>query len=74
MIEQLQQSGVYPMEPHPAEGGRCLFERGPEQGRQQNRLALAQGLDLGGGGGSPLRPLDEESINPTWSCHVGTLP
>jgi ABC-type uncharacterized transport system permease subunit len=31
-------------------------------------------LDRGGDGGGQLRTLNNEWINPTWSCHAETLP
>jgi len=31
-------------------------------------------LDRGGDGGGQLRPLNNEWINPAWSCHAATLP
>jgi len=58
---------------HPQDGG-CLFEGGPEQCGQKNRLTLSKGLDGGGCCGGPLRPLYDEWINLTWSCHARTLP
>src|SRR5271169_4061525 len=57
-----------------AQNGGGLFEGGPEQRRQQHRLALAQGFDRGGDSGGQLRPLNNEWINPAWSCHAATLP
>jgi len=57
-----------------AQNGGGLFEGGPEQRRQQHRLTLSQGLDRGGDGGGQLRPLNNEWINPAWSCHAETLP
>ncbi len=56
------------------QNGGGLFEGGPEQRRQQNRLTLPQGLDRGGDGSGQLRPLNNEWINPAWSCHAETLP
>ena len=35
---------------------------------------MSQGLDRGGDGGGQLRPLNNEWINPAWSCHADTLP
>jgi hypothetical protein len=57
-----------------AQNGGGLLEGGPEQGRQQHRLTLAQGFDRVGGGGGQSRPLNDNWINPTWSCHATTLP
>jgi hypothetical protein len=51
-----------------------LFKGGPEQGWEQHRLTLSQGFDGGGDGGGHLRPLNDEWINPAWSCHAPTLP
>src|ERR1022692_4569605 len=57
-----------------AQNGGGLFEGGPEQGRQQHRLTWSQRFDGGGDGGGHLRPLNDEWINPAWSCHAPTLP
>ena len=53
---------------------RRVFKSRPEQGRQQYGLTWSQGLDRGGGGGGPVRPLHDEWINPAWSWHAKTLP
>src|ERR1019366_6781970 len=44
------------------------------QRRLQHRLTLSQGFDRGGDGSGQLRPLNNEWINPAWSCHADTLP
>ena len=57
-----------------SQNGGGLFEGGPKQGRQQHRLTLAQRFNGGGAGGGHLRPLNDDFINPAWSCHAPTLP
>ena len=71
----LAKGGLKPRHGRPAhaQNGGGLFEGGPEQGRQQNRLSLAQGFDGRCGRRSELRPLDDLCISPARSCHALTI-
>jgi hypothetical protein len=70
-VGRLQAEGglkTWPGGPAHTQGGRGLFERGPEQSRQEHRLTLPKRCS------GQLRPLNYERVNPSWSGHAAALP